>query len=193
LSKERGFDQFNRFLGLFSVSVFILFFSLDVNTLFSEWISLEGPQHFPLDKKLHFQSEIIVVGKSAASLGHVGRRALGPAGRGNHFSWGSPGRNSGRARPVLLGVGCVPLGLPGVVELTLVGVRLRLGVATAAAGVGLTLKQSENNFVSLKIISDDLSSSVMLTLSSTNMSQLNKLISFHTKFLKIVFYVPEKS
>jgi hypothetical protein len=88
LSKERGFDQFNRFLGLcsVSVSVFIFIFSLDVNTFFSEWISLEGPQHFPLDKKLHFQSEIIVVGKSAASLGHVGRRALGSAGRGNHFS-----------------------------------------------------------------------------------------------------------
>jgi len=43
--------------------------------------------------------------------------------------------------PVLFSVGCVPLCLPGVVELALV--RSRFRVATAAAWVGLPLKRIE--------------------------------------------------
>ena len=60
--------------------------SLDVNTFFSEWIFLESPQQLFLDKKLHFQSEIVVVGIPAAALGHVGRGTLGTVRRRNHFS-----------------------------------------------------------------------------------------------------------
>ena len=60
--------------------------SLDVNTFFSEWIFLESPQQLFLDKKLHFQSEIVVVGQPSAALGHVRRGTLWPLRGRNHFS-----------------------------------------------------------------------------------------------------------
>ncbi len=123
---------------------------MDVNTFFSEWIFLESSQHSPFNVELHFQSEIIVVGHPAASLCHVGGGALLPVpGGGDHLGGGASRWNAGRAGPVLLGVGCVPFRLPGVVELTLVGVGL--GVAAAAAWVRLALKRNRKMFVDKKM------------------------------------------